>query len=86
MTQIEFEKKFGEQAEKFGIAEAVRKSGKDYEFQSFMLAMSKFVAEESDKELDKACKWIDERVHGGVHPCSAFNVSKEFRNAMMGEK
>ena len=32
--------------------------------------------------LDKACKWLEERVQCGVHPQRAYGFAEEFRNAM----
>ena len=35
--------------------------------------------------LDKACKWLEERVQCGVHPQRAYGFAEEFRKAMEEE-
>ena len=32
--------------------------------------------------IDKACKWLEERVQCGVHPQRAYGFAEEFRKAM----
>ena len=33
-------------------------------------------------DIDKACKWLEERVQCGVHPQRAYGFAEEFRKAM----
>lgn len=53
MTHAEFEYHFAKEAEKFGIAEFIRENKKDYDFQSFMLALSGIVARNEPVDEDK---------------------------------
>ena len=40
------------------------------------------VAEQKAIDIDKACKWLEERVQCGVHPQRAYGFAEEFRKAM----
>ena len=35
--------------------------------------------------INKACKWLEERVQCGVHPQSAYGFAEEFKKAMEEE-
>ena len=40
------------------------------------------VTEQKAIDIDKACKWLEERVQCGVHPQRAYGFAEEFRKAM----
>lgn len=38
--------------------------------------------DQKEVDIDKACKWLKERVQCGVHPQRAYGFAEEFRKAM----
>ena len=40
------------------------------------------VTEQKIIDIEKACKWLKERVQCGVHPQRAYGFAEEFRKAM----
>ena len=47
-----------------------------------MTAYMDGATEQKAIDIDKACKWLEERVQCGVHPQSAYGFAEEFRKAM----
>ena len=47
-----------------------------------MTAYMDGATEQKAIDIDKACKWLEERVQCGVHPQRAYGFAEEFRKAM----
>ena len=76
-----FMKTIEERAKREGIISQHR-ADYPYDKKSVELGYIQGAYDQKEVDIDKACKWLEERVQCGVHPQRAYGFAEEFRKAM----